>query len=87
MLHQCHEVFRMNILSARSVNIHLFMPLQKDRAAIFRRPLEAFVDVFHQQVHAVPVQRLHAFLNVTALKGREHLQHQTFCTILQIENS
>lgn len=63
------------------------MPLQEDRAAVLRRPLEAFVDVFHQQVHAVPVQRLHAFLNVAALKGGQHLQHQTFCTILQMENS
>lgn len=63
------------------------MPLQKDRAAIFRGPLKAFVDVFHQQVHAVPVQRLHPLLDVTAFKGSEHLQHQTFCTILKTAKS
>lgn len=65
-----------------SVNIYLFMPLQKDRAAVFRRPLEAFVDVFHQQVHAVLVEGLHPFLDVAALEGAEHLQHQTLCTVL-----
>lgn len=62
--------------------IYLFMPLQQDGAAVFWRPLEAFVDVFHQQVYAVLVEWLHAFLDVTALKGAEHLQHQTLCTIL-----
>lgn len=68
------------------MHLYLFVPLEKDRAAIFRRPLETFVDVFHQQVHAVLVQRLHPFLDVAALKGREHLQHQTFCTVLKVEN-
>lgn len=63
-------------------NIYLFVPLQQDRAAVFWRPLEAFVDVFHQQVHAVFVERLHAFLDVTALEGAEHLQHQTLRTVL-----
>lgn len=51
------------------------MPLQQDRAAVFWRPFEAFVDVFHQQVHAILVEGLNPFLNVTALKGAEHLQH------------
>lgn len=63
------------------------MPLQQDRAAVFRRPLEAFVDVFHQQVHAVLVEGLHPFLNVAALEGTEHLQHQTLCAVLKRENT
>lgn len=63
-------------------NIYLFVPLQQDRAAVLWRPLEAFVDVFHQQVHAVFVERLNAFLDVTALEGAEHLQHQTLRTVL-----
>lgn len=59
------------------------MPLQENRAAIFRWLLKALVDVLHQQVHTIPIQRLHPFLNVTAFEGSEHLHHQTFCTILK----
>lgn len=58
------------------------MPLQEDSAAVFRWPLKAFVYVFHQQVYAILVQRLNTFLNVAALKGAQHLQHQTLGTVL-----
>lgn len=59
------------------------MPLQQDRAAVFWWSLEAFVNVFHEQVHAIFVQGLHSFLYVTALKRREHLQDQPLGSILE----
>jgi len=61
-----------------TVRRYLLVPLQKDGAAVLWGPLEAFVDVLHEQVHTVLVQRLHPLFNVAALEGAEHLEHQTF---------
>lgn len=59
------------------------MPLQQDSAAVLGRTLKALVDVFHEQVHSILIQRLNSLLYVSTLEGAEHLQHQTFSTILQ----
>lgn len=58
------------------------MPLQQDAAAVLRGPLEALVDVLHEQVHAAPVQGLDGLLDVAALEGAEHLQDQDLGTFL-----
>ena len=58
------------------------MPLQQDCTAVLRRPLEALVDVLHEQVHPVLVQRLHPLLDVTALEGAQHLENETFRPLL-----
>lgn len=59
------------------------MPLQQDSAAVLGRPLKALVDVFHEQVHSILIQRLNSLLYVSTLERAEDLQHQTFSTILQ----
>lgn len=61
---------------------YLFVPLEQDGTAVFRRPLKALVDVLHQQVHAVLIQRLHSLLDITCLEGTEHFQHQPLSTVL-----
>lgn len=58
------------------------MPLQQHRAAVVRGALEAFVDVLHQQVDAVLVQRLHRLLDIVGFERDEHLQDDTFSAIL-----
>lgn len=62
---------------------HLFMPLQQDGAAVIRRFLEPSVDVLHQQIHSILIQRLHSRLNVIALKGGENTQDHSLGTLLR----
>lgn len=58
------------------------MPLQQHSTAVVRRALEALVDVLHQQVDTVLVQRLHRLLNVIGFERDEDFQDNTFCAIL-----
>lgn len=58
------------------------MPLQQHSTAVVRRALKAFVDVLHQQINAILVQRLHCLLNIVGFERDENLQDNTFCTIL-----
>ena len=58
------------------------MPLQQHSAAVVRGALKAFVDVLHQQVDTVLVQRLHRLLNIVGFERDEDLQDNAFCAIL-----
>lgn len=75
-------VIRIHCVFLSTHTRYLFVPLQQDGATVFRRPLEALVDVLHQQVHAVLIQRLHTLLDVACLEGTEHFQHQALGTVL-----
>lgn len=61
---------------------HLLVPLQQHSTAVVRGALKALVDVLHEQVHPVLVQRLHRLLNVVGFEGDEHLQHDALSTVL-----
>lgn len=63
------------------------MPLQQHSTAVVRGALKALVDVLHQQVHPVLVQRLHGLLNVVGFEGDEHLQHDALSTVLSTQPS
>lgn len=58
------------------------MPLQQHSTAVVGGALKALVDVLHEQVHPVLVQRLHRLLNVIGFEGDEHLQHDALGTVL-----
>lgn len=63
---------------------HLLVPLQQHGTAVVGRALKALVDVLHQQVDAVLVQRLHRLLNVIGFERDEDLQDDAFRAILSI---
>lgn len=65
-----------------SFSLYLLVPLQQHGAAVVRGPLEAPVDVLHQQVHAGAVQRSHCLLDVSALKAAQHPDHQQLRPLL-----
>lgn len=89
VLYQCvrftHTYYLVSASSHTPVRInksYLFVPLQQGSTAVFRRLLKALVDVLHEQVNSVLIQRLYSFLNVTALEGTQYFKHQGFSTIL-----
>lgn len=63
------------------------MPLQQHSTAVVRGALKALVDVLHQQVHPILVQRLHCLLNVVGFEGDEHLQHDALSTVLSTKQA
>lgn len=58
------------------------MPLQQHSTAVVRGALKAFVDVFHQQIDTVLIQRLHCLLDIVGFERDENIQDNAFCTIL-----
>lgn len=63
--------------------VYLFMPLQQYGTAIFYRPLKAFVDILHEKIDSILVERFNSRLNIAALKWCQHPQYHSLSSFLR----
>lgn len=63
---------------------YLFMPLQQHSTAVVGWALKAFINILHQQVHTILVQRLNGLLNIISFKRDEHFQDNAACPVLRV---
>lgn len=63
--------------------VYLFMPLQQYGTAIFYRPLKAFVDILHEKIDSILVERFNSRLYIAAPKWCQHPQYHSLSSFLR----